>query len=668
MRTLFVQLGLLLSVTSNCLAVTIADVQVPQRVRPGETVRVTWKTGSQTRVVHANVHWGTAPGAYSSSTTVRSATAAGTRSWSATVPALTQPGTIYMVIHARESSGAELLSAEVRCQVAAATVVSPGGGVTGAFDSAVARLRADVDRDRAITAADDTGREQWSSARGAVFAYNNDDDDGDRAIDSTDSIVNGTNDLRLMTTVVVARLTSAATSVSLSFEPASAPVRVFRRVGSGYSQLLAPGRATATIPAADVSAAATELRVEATGPRSRTWDGTVSLVLVAQGAQTTRDVLKLRCAPLIYVDNTRPAERVYAMLLADNRPFWDALQQGLNSQGVPLQEVRADRYGGDRWVQDGMQLGYQGYLGPSGYAWVDDFNQLERGRGLGPLVPRELLGPNRGMSYGGRGADESVNYGGNLEVVPPHTGYPFGRIYYGGGSTTLLGASMPRHMNREERDLLDAQVQGPAVEISSEWLAVGHVDEFSMALPDRVAANGRPWKLGWASPALARSALRDLRSRGLGNLRVFAGRTPETTVNAILGNAALMRFNDAAQARLDANKQRLKTACGLTDADFVEMPVMFEDIGFSGEDMAVALNPGVVNCIPVNDTLYIPDPEGPRDGGRDVWQEQVRTAVQALGLRHVFVDVFESYHEQLGESHCGSNVLLRPYDAPWWTR
>lgn len=666
--------GLVLCLAGQTLAVTVSGASAPATVRPGETIRVTWSTNSATRINHTNVHWGSAPGNYTSTTTARFATGAGVRNWSATFTAPAQAGTVYIVVHARESSGAEVVSAELQCVV---TTVTPTTPTAGAFESATGRLHADVDRDGAIGASDDAGRDQWTTARGAVIAYNNDDDDGDLRLDSADAIVNGTNDLRTMARVVVARVTSAPARVGLSFQPTDAPIRVFRRVGNGYSQVLAPGQASGTIPTAEAAAAAIELRVEATGARSSSWDGFVTLTLDVQGPQTGRDSIKLRCAPLIYVDNTRPAERVYAMKLDSpfdsNLLFWDALERGLASQGVPLYEVRADRYGSDRWVQDGMQLGYQGYLGANGHAWIDDFNQLERGRGLGNLIPRELLGPNRGMAYGGRGQNESVNYGGNLEVVPPHSAggrdYPFGRIYVGGGSSSVLGAPMTRHMNREELALLNAQqVQAPVIEISSEWLAVGHVDEFSQAIPDRVATNGRPWKMAWASPALARRALRDLQGRGLGSARVFAGRRAETTVDRILRDTALMRFNDAVQARLDSNKQRLMSACGLTSDDFVEMPMMFEDIGFDGDDQGAALNPGVANCITVNDTLYVPDPEGPREGGLDVWQEQVRSATQRLGLRVVFVDVFESYHENLGEAHCGSNVRLRPYDAPWWTR
>lgn len=373
--------GLVLSLASQSLAVTVSGATAPATVRPGEPIRVTWSTASQTRIVHANAHWGTASGSYSRSTAARWATSAGARNWSATFTAPTQPGTVYLVAHARESSGAEVVSAELLCSVTAAT--STTTPMAGAFESPTARLRADVDRDATLTAGDDAGRDQWSASRGAVFAWNNDDDDGDLRLDSADSVVNGASDLRTMARVLVARLTATATRSDLSFQPSSAPVRVFRRVGNGFAQLLAPGQATGAIPLAEVSAGAIELYVEAAGPRSRSWDGTIALTLEVQGSQPSRDAVRLRCAPLIYVDNTRPAERVYAMKLDSpydsNLPFWDALERGLASQGVPLYEVRADRYGSDRWVQDGMQLGYQGYLGPNGHAWIDDFNQLERG-------------------------------------------------------------------------------------------------------------------------------------------------------------------------------------------------------------------------------------------------------------------------------------------------
>jgi protein-arginine deiminase len=363
-----------------------------------------------------------------------------------------------------------------------------------------------------------------------------------------------------------------------------------------------------------------------------------------------------------------------------NTPFWNALVSGLGAQNVPLHEVDQNTYNFDRWVQDGMQLGYQGYMSGNGYTWLDDFNQLERddgGNGLFNLVPNELLAKNQGMTYAGKDAEDSPNYGGNLEVIPPHTdaqgvAWPFGHLYHGGGDQgSVTGQQVSRHMNPKETDLLEAQgMQGPFIEISTEWLAVGHVDEISMAIADLNRTNNRPWKIAWASPVLAIKALKALQSAGQGNLLVYKGRQEQKTVSQIVNDTALMSYNDQVQARMDSNKQILMQACGLTQADFVELPVYYEISSYQGIDYGVSQNPGVQNCVPVNDTLYMPDPEGPIDPatGQDVWKTQINAALQPTGLKVTFVDVFTSYHELMGEAHCGSNVRYHPYDMPWWSK
>jgi hypothetical protein len=187
---------------------------------------VTWTTNGPTRIVHTNLHYGAASGTYTTTTAERYATSAGARTWSATIVA-PQAGTLFIVVHAREASGAETATAEVRCAVVTVTTpptpTIPTTPTAGAFEGPAARLHADVDRNGQVNAADDAGRDQWTTSRGVVLAYNNDDDDGDLRLDCDDSIVNGPNDPRTMTRVVVARLTSAATSVDLAFSPGNAP-------------------------------------------------------------------------------------------------------------------------------------------------------------------------------------------------------------------------------------------------------------------------------------------------------------------------------------------------------------------------------------------------------------------------------------------------------------
>src|SRR5690606_37650928 len=117
---------------------------------------------------------------------------------------------------------------------------------------------------------------------------------------------------------------------------------------------------------------------------------------------------------------------------------------------VDLYTTRADDYFRDRWMQDNWEVGSQTVPGTDGAVKeMITALQLERdygGQGLDAFVPEEWMGPNRGFLYPG-GAESSHNYGGNLEVAPPTADFPFGRMLYGGGDTTLTGRRNPDTMN-----------------------------------------------------------------------------------------------------------------------------------------------------------------------------------------------------------------------------
>ena len=229
-------------------------------------------------------------------------------------------------------------------------------------------------------------------------------------------------------------------------------------------------------------------------------------------------------------------------------------------------------------------------------------------------------------------------------------------------------------MNQNQVNFFNSQsIQGPSIQVSTEWLAVGHVDEIFLFLPNVMAEDGeRPWKVVIASPTMAVTALEELAAEELGELPVFEGRDAETTVNAILENDELMNYQGLAQARIDSIRELLKGEVGLTDADFVEVPVLYEYIvegggwGQSALDMALAYNPGIQNLVIADSALFIPDPEGPDRDGLDVWQEQTRASLAGMGFDLHFVDVFKSYHEQFGEAHCGTNLERTPSLTPWW--
>ena len=97
--------------------------------------------------------------------------------------------------------------------------------------------------------------------------------------------------------------------------------------------------------------------------------------------------------------------------------------------------------------------------------------------------------------------------------------------------------------------------------------------------------------------------LQSLLDRELGDLVVFEGRGAETTVADILGDDAFLEYQVKAQSRIDSVRETLAAAVGLTDEDFVEVPVLYESMWY-GKDFAVAYNPGIQNLVAANQVLY----------------------------------------------------------------
>ena len=86
---------------------------------------------------------------------------------------------------------------------------------------------------------------------------------------------------------------------------------------------------------------------------------------------------------------------------------------------------------------DSMQTAYYTIPGVDGPQHNQLHLQTNRGSGLQLFLPNEWLASNRGY-VAPRGTESSLNYGGNLEIVPPHASaagdFPMGRIVVGGGS------------------------------------------------------------------------------------------------------------------------------------------------------------------------------------------------------------------------------------------
>ncbi len=544
----------------------------------------------------------------------------------------------------------------------------------------------DVDTNRNGTvenAADETGENGWTTSLGAVFYYNIDDDNNNNAEDHLDTAVNGAGDTLDLARIVIRQMASLPDTASLTLTVsagAQGRVRIFRNDAGSWSQAYASG-ATFLVPAALAIAGDVELGVEARERYSPSWDGRVTLDLEVRDATATligSDSVLLKAAPWLMASHLWPTEDLCVVTTSSpyaNAALRSVLSTTCSAAGVTYTEIPGGSYNQDRWIQDSHETGAI-YLPATGSPRrrVDNVLQCARWREVDAWCQNVLWAPDFDFVLRFSSNSSSMNYGGNLEVTGPLTSYPWGRILIGGGTSAPIGGGnqITRRMIQAYRDYFTAlDIQAPWLEISTEWLLVGHVDEIVMVVP--APANQRGWAILIASPDLARANLQTVSGNGGGNLTVFAGRGAgwQTTVDGILNNASLMSYNDEVQARIDGVRTVLQNQLGLAASEIIDLPVLFED----GGGAALAYNPGVINMVVLPSTngttyLVIPDPEGP-DQPSDVWQASTTAAIQPLftagsPFSITYADVFNSYHILAGEAHCGVNFVRTPPASDWW--
>ncbi|NXP68077.1 PADI2 deiminase, partial [Chloropsis cyanopogon] len=264
----------------------------------------------------------------------------------------------------------------------------------------------------------------------------------------------------------------------------------------------------------------------------------------------------------------------------------------------------------------------------------------------------------------------SLDSFGNVEVSPPVSvagkEYPLGRI--------LIGSSFPasagRRMTRLVRDFLHAQrVQAP-VELYSDWLAVGNVNEFVTFVP---TSDKKRFRMLLASPAACYRLFREKQKEGQGEATMFKGKgtalgysgtdTKRVTINKVLSNDVLAQQNQYVQRCIDWNRDILKKELGLLEEDIIDLPALFK---LDKQGKAVPYFPNTVPMIVLARDLGIPKPFGPVAGGECCLERRIRALLEPLGLCCRFLEDVASYHGSLGEVRCGTSVQRRPFAFKWW--
>ncbi|NXB79979.1 PADI1 deiminase, partial [Donacobius atricapilla] len=560
-------------------------------------------------------------------------------------------------------------------------------------------LDADINRSGAVsrTLLDKASWTWGPEGHGAVLLVNCDrDDPGAEGLDNEDSAVHSYNDLKDMSQVVLRtrgpraifaghRLLlhvdfGDADKIRVFYGGSGAELEKFKHVlgGSKLAYSVRPGR----------HCHESVFYVEGLAFPDVAFPGLVSLrVTLLESPEKGllespifTDSVVFRVAPWIMTPNTAPPLEVFvcrwvlgapalpaagsapesrfSRSVDDNEGFVEAVGALAERAQCPLTVCPAPQNRQDRWIQDEVEFGYV----QAPHKTFPVVFDSPRDRGLKDFPVRSILGPDFG--YVARQAPEgasSLDSFGNLEVSPPVTvqgkEYPLGRI--------LIGSSFPRlggrRMAKAVRDFLVAQkVQAP-VELFSDWLHIGHVDEFLSFVP---APDRKGFRLLLASPSACYQLLKEKQEEGFGEAAMFQGldRVPKPTINEILANEELRKFNDYAQRCIDWNRDLLKQELGLSEQDIVDIPQLFILTG----SRADALFPDMVNMLVLGRHLGIPKPFGPVVGGRCCLEQRVRELLEPLGLSCTLIDDFFSYHVLLGEVHCGTNVRRKPFAFKWW--
>uniref|UniRef100_A0A8C5NR25 Protein-arginine deiminase n=1 Tax=Junco hyemalis TaxID=40217 RepID=A0A8C5NR25_JUNHY len=285
------------------------------------------------------------------------------------------------------------------------------------------------------------------------------------------------------------------------------------------------------------------------------------------------DTVVFRVAPWIMTPNTAAPLEVFVCSVYKNEEFVAAVGALAERAQVPLTVVPAPQNEQDRWIQDEIEFGYI----QAPHKTLPVVFDSPRDGGLKDFPITSILGADFGYvaRQAPKGWVSSLDSFGNLEVSPPVTvqgkEYPLGRI--------LIGSSFPRvggrRMAKAVRDFLVAQkVQAP-VELFSDWLYVGHVDEFLTFVP---APDRKGFRLLLASPSACYQLLKEKQEEGFGEAAMFQGldRVSKPTINEILADEELRKFNDYAQSCISWNRDILKRSLGLAEPDILDIPQLFQ--------------------------------------------------------------------------------------------
>jgi protein-arginine deiminase len=547
-------------------------------------------------------------------------------------------------------------------------------------------LDGDTDRDGVISGSQ---AEEDLEAKNSVLVINNCDRDGTATSatkgplpDNADEMINGAKDREDLEPLVIRKLGQpVAGRVSLRLKAQSKDeidekqrVRIFKDDGT---MIIGPSTSTTYVlsDAEQLALTTADLKLLVEGLAFAT---SVKLSLYLD--ETEKDYLILEMAPFLLVPHTRPVEKNFVVKTntycpLESAQYVDAFRSACDNAGVTSVTLNSD----DVWIEDEMSWGYsqtprvlmpvalhlyrlhelrsivRAFLGPDvGYATAFDY-------GCDPPLP---LGPGQGPN--------SINFGGNIEVTPQTKKYPFGRVYYGSipSPADAGGTVVPRGIDPRYRRFFERQKVQPPIDLNTDWLLVGHVDEIISFVPKSDGG----FVLLLASPTRGLEIAGQLGTETILPERYRLWFGDAATVGDVLGQPqaqeSFTQYNEDLDFKIfgyihadpdsDSIKGRLKSALCLDEGDILEVPVLFGYISSDSYKGAIALNPGMVNLNSMSLYSLLPEPF------LAAFKAPVQLLCSGIGQQPLWIDDWYIYHIRIGEVHCGSNSRRAPFTAKWW--
>jgi protein-arginine deiminase len=517
--------------------------------------------------------------------------------------------------------------------------------------------------------------------------------------DYFDQVINGADDRKQVEPFFLVQTTrrSPLTLKLVNFAPTTkdSPSKFVRIFNAKESEILGPrtGDSYTLSPAEQELLARGDLPLFAEGLQ---FGATVRLRLLSGDGTEPQDELVLHVAPFLLTPHTHdplhnmvvrlPGSAVSAQYVQSfERACLGARKQSPPARALNVKVLNVRH--NDRWIQDEMEWGYTETPRYRLPVVLHTPRQRELARDVQGLLAPDIgyFQPFRApVANGG-----SLDYGGNLEVTPPTKQYPLGRIYYGGRPSMLdrknphpavqrhMSVCMKNFFKQQKRFPTDKQAVQEPIELTTDWLGVGHVDEIVSFVPANTKTG---FVLLWASPELALNLLTDLPfemrtdpnylDAGRQRYKFYGAATPDDLLELdlrkltnpevnFLPGESLRSYNLKVEAKIRQAVETFKTELDLSEDDIIAIPVLFcnaDPTRWASE----ALTPGMVNLSSLGNVSLIPDPLIPR------FREYVRDTLGKIGQTPIFIDDWETYHILKGEVHCGSNTQRLPNHRKWW--